>query len=181
MEPDGSGCVSMQVSEWKEGLFYRYGYREVRSSTAPADVQWLRSVAVDYSGACGAPALLVVVDRFTGKDAAAVDRTWQMMAQDPNRKIDGQTFWLQRTKRNAPWSSATMAGTIVVPGKAEFGADDPYRSNAVRVRGNSDFFIVMTVQDGEPPAVKVDGEGLAAKVSVGKRVVRFDGTKVVLE
>lgn len=41
-------------------------------------------------------------------------------------------------------------------------------------------FLVITFQTGEHPEFKVEGKGLKAVVTVGKRTVRFDGTKVVL-
>jgi len=44
-----------------------------------------------------------------------------------------------------------------------------------------EFFVVVTVGRGDPPAVKTEGEGLKAKVTVGKRTIRFDGEKIVLE
>jgi hypothetical protein len=43
------------------------------------------------------------------------------------------------------------------------------------------FFVVATIQPGDPPPVKVKGQGLQAAATVGKRTIRFDGEKVVLE
>ena len=37
----------------------------------------------------------------------------------------------------------------------------------------------MTVQKGPAPAVKVEGKGLDAVVTVGRQTVRFDGGKIV--
>ncbi len=48
-------------------------------------------------------------------------------------------------------------------------------------KGGDDFFVLMTRQRGEAPKPAVDGKGLAARVRVGKRTVRFDGKKVLLE
>jgi len=53
--------------------------------------------------------------------------------------------------------------------------------DAVFAEGDDEFFIVATLQQGEPPAVKVEGKGLDAKVRIGGRVVSFDGQKVVFE
>ena len=44
-----------------------------------------------------------------------------------------------------------------------------------------EFLVVMTLRRGDPPAVSVQGEGLGAAVAVGRRMVRFDGTKVLVE
>ena len=39
------------------------------------------------------------------------------------------------------------------------------------------FLVVMTVQEGDPPAVKATDDGL---VTVGGQTIRFDGQKIVL-
>jgi hypothetical protein len=41
------------------------------------------------------------------------------------------------------------------------------------------FFVILTLQRGVAPAVKVEGTGLDAKVTVGQQTVRFDGQKVI--
>ena len=41
-------------------------------------------------------------------------------------------------------------------------------------------FVVMTLQKGDAPEVKVEGTGLDAKVAVGRQVISFDGEKIVL-
>jgi hypothetical protein len=46
--------------------------------------------------------------------------------------------------------------------------------------GGDQFFMVATLQRGQPPALQVQGEGLKAVVKVGKQTVRFDGRKIVL-
>ena len=44
------------------------------------------------------------------------------------------------------------------------------------------FLVILTLQKhGTPPEVKVSGSGLGAVVTIGKRKVRFDGEKIVLE
>jgi hypothetical protein len=50
----------------------------------------------------------------------------------------------------------------------------------VFAEGGDEFFVVVTLQRGDPPAVKVEGSGLGAKVTVGKRTVAFDGQKIIL-
>jgi hypothetical protein len=44
-----------------------------------------------------------------------------------------------------------------------------------------EFLVVMTLRRGDPPAVSVQGAGLGATVAVGRRVIRFNGTKVLVE
>ena len=47
-------------------------------------------------------------------------------------------------------------------------------------RARGEFFVVLTIQDGEPPKVRVEGAGLNARVTVGRQVITFDGEKIVL-
>jgi hypothetical protein len=50
----------------------------------------------------------------------------------------------------------------------------------VRATGGDEFFVVMTVQRGTPPAVESKGVGLMATATVGKQTIRFDGKSIVL-
>jgi len=43
------------------------------------------------------------------------------------------------------------------------------------------FFVIATIQEGDPPRVKVKGRGLDATVTVGRQAVRFDGQRVVFK
>jgi hypothetical protein len=61
-----------------------------------------------------------------------------------------------------PWGSATTIRAI---------SKDP------RV----DYFIVMTVQRGQPPKFEVQGSGINAKVKVGKATVRFANERLIIE
>jgi hypothetical protein len=54
-------------------------------------------------------------------------------------------------------------------------------TTGVVARGPGEYMVVVTIGAGEPPAVKVAGQGSNAKVTVGARTVRFDGEKIVLE
>jgi hypothetical protein len=68
-EPDGSGHVSINLD-----MVYTHNPQGRHDSVgiwppdppAPGEVRGLRSVAVDYSGKCGAPALIVLVDKIEG-------------------------------------------------------------------------------------------------------------------
>ena len=43
------------------------------------------------------------------------------------------------------------------------------------------FLVVLTLQRNQPPAVTAQGQGLKARIQVGKQTVRFDGTSVIFE
>ena len=89
-----------------------------------------------------------------------------------------------------------MRATFVAPAAAQIQAGveqikirdarHGYHGPVCRVKAvapnpaEGDFFVVVTFQRGRPQPVKVDGAGLAAKVTVGGQTVRFDGKKIVL-
>jgi hypothetical protein len=124
-----------------------------------------RYVAVDLSGACGAPVLFVAIDRTTG----AKDLAWNLkLAREAGAaKVEGNTVVVGDP------AGPNLRCTFLAP-------KTPALTGAIKATGGDDYFAVITVQQGAAPAVKVEGEGLSAKVAVGARTVRFDGEKIVL-
>ncbi|MFP4054581.1 MAG: hypothetical protein ACLFV7_12040, partial [Phycisphaerae bacterium] len=86
---DGSGVVSINMDEVYGGLKTRKGkpadlyerYGSIRNDSAfePTGVTGLRSIGVDYSGASGAPCLLVIVDRVKGAEKSLW--AWQLQSE----------------------------------------------------------------------------------------------------
>jgi hypothetical protein len=208
-EDEGSGALSLNMDRtYRKTEPYGASYPFTNpTSWEDAGVRAVRCFAVDYSGRCGAPALFVVADRITGSKGPL---TWQMYAQTgptykstqdvggkqpdggPVKEIridaDGRAFTFLDAK------GASLRGTIVSPaGKVEMGKSRPvyydqrkmdeleHHRRVQLVSPSGEFLVILTLQKGEGPAVKVEGEGLAAKVTVGKRTIRFDGGKVALE
>jgi hypothetical protein len=46
---------------------------------------------------------------------------------------------------------------------------------------NADFFVVMTLQRGEPPPLTVTGNGMEATVRAGTQEVRFQDGRLFLK
>ncbi|NES86066.1 MAG: hypothetical protein F6K10_34415 [Moorea sp. SIO2B7] len=147
--PDGSGVVSLR----------RYN--------------WLRSFAVDYSGASGAPGLFVVVDKFTTENSQSQDKTW-VMHTEGKVTIEGQSFTIKSI------SGATMQGTFVTPNKVKISFEGGENGGVIRATGGNPFFVVMTVQKGLAPEVQISGSGLNAQVKVGGQSISFGDDKIVL-
>ena len=182
-------------------IYERYGNIRKDEGFKDSGIAGLRSLAVDYSGKSGAPCLLAIVDHITGGKKKIW--TWQLVppsrgdrkspadAGDLGRtKVEGNTFTITKP------DGATLAGVFATRHevKAELrnmsmtgGAGSSAGKTLSRpiygvfAEGGGDFFVVITIQRGPAPAVKVDGEGLSAKVTVGKQTVRFDGQKIVLQ
>lgn len=103
--------------------------------------------------------------------------------------VDGQRFRI--TSENG----ASLQGTFVEPGNVTMRFEERwmeimrYKRNVSRVysralfaEGEGQYFVVLTLsKDGRHPEVRVEGEGLDARVRVGEQTIRFDGTKVVFE
>jgi len=170
---DGSGVVGVSL-------------RRVHGTGRGAD----RSFAVDYSGESGAPGLFAVTDRLAGRDIV-----WTMHAMEPTT-VAGNTFTIEAG------NGAAMRGTFICPADVrlavhpdtvvmktpERAMDQTHKSWRIEARraqpkkglSAMEFFVVMTVQRGAPPTVKVTGEGMKADVRVGRQSVRFDGTKLAV-
>jgi len=180
-------------------------YARVRRDLAfkPSGIDGLRSFGVDYSGRSGAPCLFVVADKITGGN----DKVWCWRLKDneidPKTKavkvpgdlatteVDGTTVTVTKP------DGATMRLTFIAPQRAKLEAEKrsiTYTKTYNRGKGqmpapgiyasggnakDGKFFVVATIQRGEPPTVKVKGSGLEAVVTVGKQTVRFDGEKIV--
>ena len=164
----------------------------------PKDVgiRAVRSFAADYGGTGGAKALYVIVDRFTGAGArektwrAAIDAKQLLSPAETVTTTDGRgrpsPSYVARTNTvllgaGAGKADATMQITFVAPadvrprlavGRAS-GGGAAISAVSAATRGDG-FFVVITCQKGDPPDVKIDGRGLAARVTIGKQTVHFD-------
>lgn len=235
--PDGGVVAVFDLDEVMAGIeqgdaenppnpYERYGNLPIAGMLRESPRRATRSVAVDYSGACGAPALIVIADRTSGAKRAVW--TWQVESRresagrgtdvqkqpvwivewqgqhwtykvghliredrkrvdgDPSVQVNDRGFMLKR-------GQATLSATFVTPAKPviEFGERSVYTqtaksgisrafSRAIFVEGGNDFLVVMTIQQGEPPEVRVEGSGLDATIHVGGQTVRLNGAKIVL-
>ena len=160
---DGSGVVSMRMDNIVK-----------KKSNPTVAIASLRSFAVDYSGASGAPGLFVVVDKFTGAvdDEQFQDKTWVMHTKG-DVSIEGQIFTIRSQE------GATMQGTFVTPTGVQISYQPGEDGGTILATGGDQYFVVMTVQKGKAPDVKISGTGLDAKVQVGGRTIAFRKDRIV--
>ena len=209
--PDGSGSITMNLDEIyaPKAAPPLTDKSHIRFLPEPAEVAkqpirgW-RTIAVDHSGASGAPLLFVVADHVTGGG----QRRWQW--QLPRTGDDHRSTNLKPTSVGdlvynergftCTQGDAVLTVTIIASGKIDLrkpGQDEreieagghnknakagekylaPY--NGVGILGDGDFLAIATVSKGPGPAVTVNGDGLAAKISVGGQAVAMDGDRVV--
>ncbi len=185
--------VTRTVTERRGNLTVDRPITETRTSMHDEGITAQRSFAVDLSGAAGAPGLFAVIDRITGEQS----KQWTLHVPDladSDVTIDGNTFTIDK-------GDARLRGTFIAPAdvhiekKLDYTGEvyyhrgkiqgwKPYRRDVLTATaadaGEGDFFVVMTLQRGEAPPVEIDGDGLAATVTVGERTIRFDGDRILL-
>jgi hypothetical protein len=208
MEKDGSGALTADLNDvyCRKVEFERYGNVRRDATYQDSGIRGLRAYAVDFSGKSGAPCLFVLVDKITGGKSKVCP--WYLggvkFGSRTGKVADsGEDFKKTQIQGNAATVSgpdgATMKLTFVAPadpvvkaevrtlkfqqtynrGEASFTAPGIFASGADPADGN--FFVVVTIQRGQAPEVKSTGKGLDAKVTVGGRTVRFDGSRILLE
>jgi hypothetical protein len=147
-----------------------------------------RHIAVDYSGACGKPLLVAVVDRVRGGG----QKDWQFHTSLDDRGRDANVadtnFFVRLQPRDRRAEPTMLSGILISPAGVEPKWDPNYcrrknprvnRMHAVCERANADYFAVFTLGKGMPPKMQVAGTGLDAVVRVGKLELRFDGKRLV--
>lgn len=146
---DGSGIVTMKTNTiTKDG----------QNLTA------IRAFGVDYGQAAGVPGLFVVVDQLI--ESPDTPATWMM-------NTAGQVTVAEQAFTIVSESGSTMQGTFVTPDSVEITYVPTENGNRIEATGRGDFFVVMTVQSGKPPELTIDGQGLNAKVKIGRQVISY--------
>lgn len=184
---DGSGTVTLDMDK----IYFhcekeQQGRRWRTLGEKDLGIRATRALAVDYSGASGAPCLVALADRLTGTRGR---NTWQLATEGGHEiGVEANRFTIK-----AKGDDASLVGTVVRPANAKIRVE-PYthvhevnyhgqhkRSNfkrqAVLVDGtdkDQTFLVILTLQRGKAPKATA-GDGQTA--TIGKRTVRFaDGT-----
>ena len=194
--PDGGGLVSFNLNDVYTAA--KAGAKgETRATpTRPGaragydvGIRGMRAFAADYSGACGAPALFAVADQVSGTSGV---NTWQLVTeQDHAVTIADNTFTVKAA------NGATLHATVVSPKAPKVETDNKtlrheinyhgghrradFRRTVVNVRGAEFFLVVMTLQKGKAPEVRLAGEGRGAAAEIGRRKVRFVDGQLAVE
>ena len=190
-QPDGSGTLSIDLSDAYgkpvRGLYSKYGNIRHDALFEDAGIKALRAMAIDTSGASGAPCLFVLVDRIEGGGP----KLWTWNLGDARLieavKVDGGSLTLTQ-------GDAILRGRFVSPAGAKVEAKvNPVKMTgrkgeqvrpipSILATGGDLFFFVATLGAAadKAPEVTVRGSGADAVVTVGQRTIRFDGTKILL-
>lgn len=186
---DGKPTGEMQ----RIALLQHFNNQWSKEGLADLGIRGTRSFAVDYSGMSGSPALLAIVDEIQGGKT----KIWSWQVPDKAEvKIDGNTFTIKQ-------GDATLRATFVAPVNVQIShasgtvtrrvvlssvrmtyGDKKLKMNAIEAAGqdktDGGFFVVMTLQRGDAPAVRISGTGLSATATVGKQVVSYKDRKLTI-
>jgi len=186
---DGSACISIDLRDVYAGKASLFDRNLVPRPERFADsgISGLRALAFDYGRASGAPCLVAVVDKIAGGKS----RLWLWPLPEgalEKVKVEGNTFTIDYGDASMKATFVSPRGVRVQAASEEVALGDLANAHAsfqgrldrIKAGGEGDFFVVATFQRGPAPAVKVEGQGLDATVTVGRQTVRFDGRKVVL-
>lgn len=206
-EPDGGGVVTFDLSEVyatantdergrKKSLYYKYGDVRIPGALKDSGITGLRSFGVDYSGKSGADCVFVVADKIDG--GGLKHWMWRLEPGDPDDETDPSALEYTSVEGNRVLidrpDGTSMQLVFVSPADVSVTAEHRsvvYRRTYDRGKGekaapgiyadstDGRFFVIATIQRGEPPTIRVEGEGLDATVRVGDQRIRFDGEKVV--
>lgn len=172
-EPDGSGVLSVD---------YKDVYSAAQKDVKVPRVTGMRSIGFDYSGTGGAPCLLAIADKVEGD----VDKVWLWPLPArclSNTVVKDNTFVVRQ-------GDCTMTGTFLSPANVKIEATSENivhlgarlfdkELDRIKATGDSSFLVVITIQRGDAPPVHVSGSGMDAHATVGNRIVRFDGEKII--
>jgi hypothetical protein len=195
---DVYATTATSASGSKLPLYERYGNVRKADSFRDSGIRGMRSIGVDYSGRGGATCLLAIVDRIEGGKSNLW--MWHLEGGTAEKgktsgvdvlgrtKVDGDRFtiahedgatlrgqFITRHKVTAEAREALMVGSAA----SEAGKTLVRKMPGVYAEGGDAFFVIVTLQKGDPPVVTVEGSGLDARVTVGRRTVRFDGEKIL--
>ncbi len=154
-DKNGSGFVSLQSQP------------TVLKKEPVLGIGVLRAFAVDYSKSSGSPGLFAVVDQFVGSPSASAPefqpKIWTF-------HTEGQVILKAQDFTVLSKNGTSLKATFISPKQVKLS----YKNNVIQATGGDDFFVVMTVQKGEAPPIKITGTGLDALVRVGQQTINFD-------
>jgi hypothetical protein len=141
-------------------------------STTDIGIRATRCLAVDYSGRCGAPVMLVVLDRIRNGPT----RRWLLHTAEKGVTLRPDGFDLKAA------NGATLKATILSPARPRLSVSQGRWTDTIAIDGETNFFVIFTVQPAgvEHPRPQSRGNDLETTVRLGDCQVRFDGQELAI-
>lgn len=162
---DGSGIVTFKLNDII-----------IPKTEPPIGIRALRSFAVDYSQKSGTPVLVAIADVFEGStdNPYFAQKDW-IMHTEGKVTIKNNQFTIDNGK------GANLTGVFVTPNQVKITYEKTEIGGKITATGGNEFWVVMTIQKGESPPIKIRGKSLDARVDVGKQTIRFINNRLVFE
>ena len=85
----------------------------------------------------------------------------------------GKNRFLIRSK-----NGATLQGTFILPDSVKLRIEKTATGSKILASGDNIFWVVMTIQKGTPPEVKITGTGLNTVVRLGKQEITYQQDRI---
>ncbi len=172
LQPDGSAAVTVELDDVYT-VAPASGRPERLDTTQDIGIRARRAWAVDYSGDCGAPVLLAVVDQIAG----GPPRRWLWHTAEREVRLRTDGFDIQAA------SGATLHATVITPHQPRLSLTRGEWTDSIAIDGDGDFFVLVTVQPAGAahPTLQVEGLDLQAHVRLGRCSLRYDGRSLLLQ
>jgi len=169
--PDGSGTMLVNLDAVCS-VAPAAGRDNRVVSTFDIGIRARRAWSVDYSGSCGAPVLMVVVDEIQN----APTRRWLLHTEEKELHLNRNGFEIRAS------NGAILSAQVITPEEPRMSIKRGRWTNTVSIDGEGNFFVLMTVREaGQPePRFQVDGSGLGSVIHLGGSVIRFDGNSIAI-
>ncbi len=141
-------------------------------STTDIGIRATRCLAVDYSGRCGAPVMLVMLDRIKNGPT----RRWLLHTAEKGVTLRTDGFDLKAA------NGATLKATILSPARPRLSVSQGRWTDTIAIDGETNFFVIITVQPAgvDHPRPQSRGADLETTVRLGDCQVRFDGQELAI-
>jgi len=141
-------------------------------STFDIGIRARRAWSVDYSGNCGAPVLVAIVDEIQN----APTRRWLMHTAEKDLHLNRDGFEIRSS------NGSILSAHVITPDSPRMSIKRGKWTNTVSIDGEGHFFVIMTVRPaGQPePALHLEGTGLSSVARLGGCSIRFDGNTIAI-
>jgi hypothetical protein len=169
--PDGSGTMLVNLDAVCSVA--PSSSRENRVvSTFDIGIRARRAWSVDYSGSCGSPVLVVLVDEIQN----APTRRWLLHTEEKELRLNRNGFEIRAA------NGSVLSAHVITPEEPRMSIKRGRWTNTVSIDGEGHFFVIMTIREaGQAEApLHVEGADLGAVVRLGNCAIRFDGNSIAI-
>lgn len=165
VQPDGSGSVVLNLDKVYT-VAPPGASPSLLENTQDLGIRMQRTWTIDYSGDCGAPVLLVIVDECRNGPT----RRWLMHTEEHDISLRPDGFDIRAA------NGSTLRANFLAPDKPRLSIDRGLWTDTLAIDGEGSFFVVMTVQPAgaEHPKLEKKGRDLDTSISLGNTSIHYN-------